>query len=105
MPNVIRNTGDPKNTITVDGVPVHRENMIFLSTYNQWFAVLNTSLHFCYKDPVIRTGKSTLFCTCGSPAAVFGYTAYRRWNSYIGNEVVACIELIQQGKHADGSHE
>ena len=105
MPKVIRNIGDPKNTITVDGEMVHRENMIYLKSYNQWFPVLNTSMHFCYKDPVIRTGRSSVMCTCGSFGAVFGYEAYKGMNSFIGNEVVACNNLMQYKAHADGSHE
>ena len=105
MPKVIRNVNDPQNAVTVDGIPVHREDRIYLSSYKQWFPVLNTSMHFCYKDPINRNGRSSVLCTCGSPGATFGYEAYKRWNSFVGSEVIMCIELAQRGHHSDGSHE
>ena len=48
---------------------------------------------------------STIFCTCGSPAGVFEYAAYRRFQDENIGSVVACISLMQYGVHADGSHE
>lgn len=105
MPQVIRNTGDPRNTVTIDGGIVHREERIFLSSHHQWYPVLHTSMHFCYKDPIIRSGKSTIWCTCGSFAGIFGYEGYKKYNSFIGVEVVACNHFIQYGVHSDGSHE
>jgi len=105
MPKVIRNVGDPKNTITVDNVPVHREQRIWLDTHHAWIPVLQTSMHFCYKDPINRVGKSTLMCTCGSFAGVFGFEGYKKYNSFIGSEVIACNHFIQYGIHADMSHE
>lgn len=101
---VIRNVGDPNNARTLGGVPVRREKEIFLSSYQQWFPVLQTSMHFCFRDTSQPRG-STLFCTCGAPSIIVGYEAYRKLNSFIGNEVIACHYYIQYGHHADGSHE
>lgn len=101
---VIRNTGDPHHARTLAGIPVQRESKLFLRSYKQWFPVLQTSMHFCFLDYTQPRG-STLFCTCGAPAVIVGYEAYRKYNSYVGNEVIVCHNFIQYGKHADGSHE
>jgi len=104
MGNVIKHWNDPKNAVTLSGHHVHREERMFIPTHSQWFPILQTSMHFCYRDPTVPRG-STLMCTCGSSAGIFGYEAYKKYNSYVGNEVVACTEFIQQGHHSDGSHE
>ena len=104
MPTIIRNTGDPRDTRTLHGKEVHREQSIYLKSHNAVLPVLQTSMHFCYRDASQPRG-TTLFCTCGSPAIIVGYEAYRKYNSYIGNEVIACYQYIQYGKHADGSSE
>lgn len=101
---VIRNTGDPNHARTLGGVAVQRQKEIFLKTYNQWFPVLQTSMHFCFRDTSQPRG-STLFCTCGASAVIVGPEAYKKYQSYMGNEVIACHHFIQFGRHADGSHE
>ena len=105
MPNnIIRNHNDPNNAVTLGGIAVRREEKIFLPSYRQWFPVLPTSMHFCFRDASHARG-ITLFCTCGSFAIVVGYEAYKDLNSYIGNEVIACHSYIQNRIHSDGSHE
>ena len=104
MAEVIKHWNDPNNAVTLGGKNVHREQAIFLPSHKQWFPVLQTSMHFCFRDASQPRG-STLFCTCGAAAVIVGYHAYQKYNSYIGNEVVACHHHIQYGVHADGSHE
>lgn len=104
MPNIIRRAGDARDTRTLNGREVRRQDSIYLKSHNAVIPVLQTSMHFCYHDGSRPRG-TTLFCTCGSPAIVVGYEAYRNLNSYIGNEVIACHSYIQYGKHSDGSHE
>ena len=104
MPAVVRNHNDPNNATTLSGIPVQREKEIFLPSYSQWMPVLQTSMHFCFRDPSVPRG-STLFCTCGSFAEIVGFEAYRHLNAFIGNEVIACHNYIQSKVHADGSHE
>lgn len=102
--NIIRNHNDPNTATTLGGIEVKREKEIFLRSYQQTFPVLQTSMHFCFYDPSVRAG-TTLFCTCGAPGILVGYHAYGRYNSFIGNEVIACHHFIQYGVHNDGSHE
>ena len=104
MPQVIRNTGDPNNARTLGGQHVERKKELWLPSYKQYIPVLQTSMHFCYHDPSVPRG-STIFCTCGAPGVVVGYEAYKKLNSFIANEVVACLNYIQYGIHSDGSHE
>jgi hypothetical protein len=104
MPQVIRNTGDPNHARTLNGKPVQREKELWLPTYQSYIPVLQTSMHFCYRDPSVPRG-TTLFCTCGAIAVVVGYEAYRHLQSYMGNEVIVCLNYIQYKTHSDGSHE
>lgn len=105
MTNVIRNWNTPNIAKTLSGHEVRREPAIYLKSHEAAYAVLPTGMHFCYKDPQVKRG-STILCTCGAPAGVFGREAYRRWTSVnYGNEVISCTSFIQQGRHADGSHE
>lgn len=101
---IIRSHNDPRNATTLGGHKVCREETIYLPSHQANLPVLQTSMHFCFRDPTVRRG-TTLFCTCGSAAVVVGYAAYKRLNSYIGSEVIACHNYIQYGVHADGSHE
>jgi hypothetical protein len=102
--NIIKHHNDPKFAYTLKGDRVERQTEIFLPTDKQWYPVLQTSMHFCFRDPTNPRG-TTLFCTCGGVAAVFGYEAYKNWNAFIGNEVIACHNFIQYRMHSDGSHE
>jgi hypothetical protein len=107
MTSVIRNHNDPNFAITWSGQRVNREKSIYLPSHSRSYYCLNTSMHFVFRDPSEnpKARSSTLFCTCGSPAGVFDYAAYRRFQSSNQGEAIACIELIQQGRHADFSHE
>ncbi len=107
MTTVIRNHNDPNHAITLNNEWVNRQDEIYLPSYHKSFPCLQTSMHFVFRDPAEhkRMMSSTLFCTCGSPAAIFDYLAYRKWKSKNEGEMIACIEFIQQGVHADGSHE
>ena len=104
MPQVVRGHNDPKRAWTLHGDLVERQKEIYLPSYRQNLPVLQTSMHFCFRDPSVPRG-TTLFCTCGSPSIVVGYEAYRKYQSFMGMEVVACHNFIQYGVHADGSHE
>lgn len=104
MSEVIRNSGDPNHAKTLQGLPVQREKQIWIPSHNRYVPVLQTSMHFCYRDPSVVRG-STLFCTCGSPAVIVGYEAYRSLTSFIDNEVLVCYHYIQYKVHSDGSHE
>ena len=105
MPNqIIKQHNDPNKAITLGGIEVRREEKIFLPSYKNWFPALPTSMHFTFRDASVPRG-TTLFCTCGAIGIIVNYEAYKKFSSYIGAEVIACHDLIQYGRHADGSHE
>ena len=37
-----------------------------------------------------------MMCTCGAPAIIVGYHAYKEYSSYIGNEVIMCQALAMR---------
>ena len=101
---IIRNHNDPNNAITPNGRTVQREKAIFLPSYRSFLPVLQTLMHFIFRDPDVPRG-TTLFCTCGAVGIIVGYEAYQKHSSFMGNEVISCHNFIQYGVHADGSHE
>jgi len=98
-PVVIHQYGRPVRATDVDGRTIEREDSIFFN--RNWCPTLEYDNHFVYKTD--KMGSPTLMCTCGSPAGVVGYRAYMKYSSYIGNEVVACLQQINTGRHGDGS--
>lgn len=106
MSHQIRRHGDANHAQTMDGQWISRSKAIYVPSHEQAYPCLPTSLHFCFRDPHPsgRPG-STMFCTCGAPAGVFEFSAYSRWTSINIGTAICCVELVQQGKHADGSHE
>jgi hypothetical protein len=104
MPKVIRNFNSANEAITLDGKRVQREREIYLPSHHAVLPVLQTSMHFCFRDASHARG-STLFCTCGASGVVVGYEAYKKYQSYIGSEVIVCHNFIMYGVHSDGSHE
>lgn len=104
MPQIIRRHNDANNAITLGGKRVQREKEIYLPSHKQWFPVLQTSMHFCFRDASQPRG-STLFCTCGAPGIIVGFEAYKKYQSFLANEVIVCHHFIQFGRHSDGSHE
>lgn len=105
MASVIRNWNSANEATLLSGHHVRRQQALYLKSHERAYPCLPAEMHFCYHEPTQRKG-STIMCTCGSTAGVFGREGYRRWTSvYYGNEVVACTHFIQYGNHADGSHE
>jgi len=100
-PTVIHQLGRPVRARTLSGDIIERPDKIFVPSYQAVFPVLDYDNHFIYYDPT-HMG-STLMCTCGSAAAAFGYDAYKKYCSYMGERVLGCIQHLQTGGHADGS--
>jgi len=98
MPSVVRNVGDLKRAKNVDGQEVRRQE--YLQYHDSMMKCLNTDNHFIYRS---RRVGSSLLCTFGSQAVTVGYHVYKKYSSYIRNEVLICYHLMSSGRHADGS--
>lgn len=100
MASVIKVAGRARRA-NLDGLTIEREEQIFVRSYGGWFNTLDTYDHFVFHQKH-KLG-ATLLCSCGSDAAIFNYDAYMRFMSTNKGQVVACVSLIQYGRHADGS--
>lgn len=99
-PTVIHQLGRPEKAKLYNGDIVERQDAIFVPSYGAIFPCLEYDNHFIYYK---KQYGSTLMCTCGSTAAAFGYDAYEKYCSYMGERVLGCTMHLQTGKHADGS--
>jgi hypothetical protein len=97
---VIHQYGRPVKARLLDGSIVEREDKIYVPSYGMVYPCLDYDNHFVYYKKQLG---STLMCTCGSQAAAFGYDAYKKYCSYMGERVIGCIVHLQTGRHGDGS--
>lgn len=102
MAEVIHQYGRAMKAKLPNGIIVNREDFIYVPSYRNRFPVLPYDSHFIYYNDRYMIG-STLMCTCGSYAEIVGYQAYEKYNSFIGNSVIACSHYTREGKHSDGS--
>lgn len=101
-PVVIKIAGCARRA-NLDGETIERQDEIYIPSYRQWFRQLDTYNHFCFRQ-THRLGAG-LLCSCGSDAGIFHYDAYMRFQSTYVGDVLACVSLMQYGRHADGSTE
>lgn len=100
-PTVIHQYGRPVKAKLPNGDIIERQDKIYVPSYHAVFPCLDYDSHFVYYYG--KTLGTTMFCTCGSGSGIFGYRAYKKYCSYIGENVIGCIHHLQYGKHADGS--
>lgn len=99
--NIIKVYGKARRA-NFEGQMIERQDAIFVKSENGWFRTIDTFDHFVYRRTRGVAG-STLMCTCGSPAAIFGFEAYGRFQSTNMGRIVCCISHMTTKLHADGS--
>ena len=111
-PKIVRSVGD-LNMVEVDGRKVYRQKQIYFGNMEHpdvqqdigWVKCQDTDNHFVYRHPdADRVGKPlgwTTFCTCGSPAVIVGYDAYKNLGSNTG-ALLVCMHLLYNKRHQDG---
>lgn len=99
MPAIVKHLGKVMKATTQSGDVVERREWLQLK--NGTYPCLSSETHFVYRT---RRLGSTMRCTCGMEAVIVGYQQYKKYSSYIGNEVVMCLAYAQNGAHVDGSH-
>lgn len=111
--SIIRQFNSPNSALTQGGYEVKREEKLYIPTMNKWVMCAPYDNHFVYIDPTPISKTSTdrrwlLMCTCGSPAIVVGYNAYKNNASpAIGGdtpgEMLVCYFHAQYNRHAENS--
>lgn len=108
---IVRHVGDLNSAyLPEDGTTVHRQKSVvipaFESTPAQNIPCMPYDGHFVYRHVYMKKGKQirgwTLWCTCGSPSGIIGYSAYKDVLSD-GGQMIACLHYSGYGKHMDGS--
>lgn len=97
-PKVVRHVGQ-LNWVEVNGDRIERQELVYVGEYGMVKAAPYDN-HFVYRYAK-RKGWTT-FCTCGSPAVIVGYDAYKQMASPQGMLLV-CLSHTSSGRHADGS--
>lgn len=106
--SVIKHRGTQNDAETLDGYKVKRRERIILKSYAKEFpfGILCASYdnHFIYLDPMAYKikGRWSTMCTCGAPAVIVGYDAYKSDASNQGVMLV-CMIHAQTGRHGEGS--
>lgn len=62
--------GDAKETTTLKGVKVVREEKLFIEEWGAFVTCAPYDDHFIYLNPDISAGSPAYMCTCGSTAGV-----------------------------------
>jgi len=113
--SIIRQFNSKNTAITHGGHSVSRmEQLYFPEPTARMVACAPYDTHFVYDDPEVAKGTKfrwTPMCTCGSPAGIVGYNAYKDDASpspgdgiaRMPGEMVVCLAHAQYGRHADGS--
>lgn len=97
---IIKVRGRPKRA-NFEGETIDKPELIFVPSERGWFRTIDYDNHFVYRQT--RHIGSTLMCTCGGVAGVFGYEAYARYFSTNMGRIVCCVSQINSGHHTDGS--
>jgi len=104
---IIRSRNNLNVAETIHGTRVFRTEKIFFPEIHRSVACAPYMEHFIFND-TSNTGW-TLFCTCGSPAVIVGYQAYKRDSSptskqedTLAGELLVCYHHASYGKHLDG---
>lgn len=101
LPNVIKSYGKARH-VNLNGELIDREDVVFVKSEQGWFRIMDTVEHFCFRRKHGVQG-STLMCSCGSIAGIFGYEAYRQFQSTNMGRLLCCVKYVYERQHADGT--
>jgi len=106
---IIKHYNSPNEAVTMDGHKVTRQDKIFFTELGRFVKCAPYDTHFIYDDPEAKKqtiGRWTPMCSCGSPAGIVGYNAYRQDASpsseFVPGELIVCLSHAQFGRHANG---
>lgn len=106
---IIHHRGSLNEAETADGHRVYKQKSLLFPEHG-WVLCAPYDNHFTFIDPTDVIGRWSPMCSCGSPAVIVGYNAYRKdasattsAESTIPGEMVVCYLHATTGKHADMS--
>lgn len=106
---VVRQIGERNEATLEDGTKVYRLDRLYFEGHGLVLCADYTQ-HFVFDHKSKKVGGWTPVCSCGSPAGIVGYNAYKQdaspttaLESTIPGELVVCLSMAQTGRHADGS--
>lgn len=97
---IVKHVGDLKVAYVDGDKPVYRSEKLFI----QDIGLVNCAPydnHFVFRYLFNNRGWS-LWCSCGSPAGVVGYDAYKK-DASKGSELLVCLHHAGYNSHLDGS--
>ena len=97
---IIKIAGRAKRA-NLNGNTIEREEIIYIPSERGWFRIMDTQEHFCYRQNQFLG--PTLVCSCGSVAGIYGFDAYRQFQSTNMGRMVCCKEYIETRRHSDGT--
>lgn len=95
---VLRFTGDRKQAELEGGIKIYRRDK--LKVDGTIYPVAPYDNHFVFRH-IFGDRGWTLWCTCGSPAVIAGYDAYKKDASPSG-EMILCYFHATTNKHFGG---
>lgn len=102
--SIVHHLNSPNEAVTLSGDVVHREEKIFFLELKRFVMCAPYDNHFVYANPSKKSGMWSPMCSCGSPAVIVGYNAYRQDSSRTDSgELIVCLTHAQTNRHADGS--
>lgn len=104
--SIIKHRGDPNSATTLDGHKVYKRESVYIPEMGGKVRCAPYSSHFVYLDPSNKAGRWFAMCTCGSPAVITGYKAYKRDASSNEGAMLICKYHGDYGHHQNeqGSH-
>ena len=100
--SIIKHRGDPTSATTLDGIKVSKEESLFVPEWGTSVKAADYGNHFLYLDNSKKIGRWWAMCTCGAPAVIVGYDAYKH-DASKGGALVVCKDHAGTGRHADGA--
>lgn len=102
--SIIHHRGSPNEATTLDGYKVYRQEEIFIPEWGKFVKCAPYDDHFIYEDPQSERiiGRWAHMCTCGSPAVIVGYNAYKNDASKYSGGLLVCKAHADTGHHQTG---
>src|SRR3990172_995478 len=99
--SIIRHHNSP-NRAEYRGLTFYRQEKIYVPEMRQFVMCASYDQHFIFEVPV-RLKDSYFRCTCGSPAVIPGFGAYKHLASPTrSGYMLVCLVDTTFGHHADG---